>query len=225
MWEKVPEPAYKYVFFDLDGTLSDSGLGITNSVAYALKKMGVGEVRRSWLYKFVGPPLLESFEKFCGLSEKDAMLAVKHYREYYRERGIFENCMYEGVGELLRNLFEQKRTLALATSKPQVFAEQILDSYGIRKYFHSVVGSNLDGTRVRKDEILEHALAKCGVCDLSRAVMVGDREYDILGAKRAGVRSLGVTYGYGSKGELERAGADYIADSLEDVARILADAI
>lgn len=212
---------YEYILFDLDGTLTDSGTGITNSVMYALKKHGVDVKDRSELYKFVGPPLHGSFQNYYGFTKEEADKAVEYYREYYRDKGIFENLLYDGIDDLLRKLQDSGRTLILATSKPTVFAKQILESFDIAKYFTYIVGSNLDGTMVKKDEIIKCAIESCGIIDLSKVVMVGDREHDIIGAKKTGVGSIGVLYGYGNRNELENAGADFIADTVDDIWNIL----
>lgn len=212
---------YQTVLFDLDGTLTDPGIGITNSVAYALEKYGIRTADRSELYKFIGPPLQDSFEMFYGFSGKDARKAVDYYREYYKDKGIYENRLYEGMDTLLQSLCDAGRTLLVATSKPEAFARQILDHFAISRYFTYIAGSNMDGTRARKDEVIAYALEAGSIPDLSSAVMVGDREYDIAGAKRAGIDSIGVLFGYGSRQELEEAGADYIAKLPEDIGPII----
>ena len=212
---------YEVVLFDLDGTLTDPGAGITNSVAYALKKYGILTEDRTKLYKFIGPPLHESFEVFYGFSEEQAKEAVDYYREYYSDRGIFENVVYEGIKELLVQLKEAGKTLLVATSKPEMFARMILEHFGLTKYFDYIAGANMDGSRTRKDEVILYALMEGDVTDLSKAVMIGDREHDILGAKKVGVDSAGVLYGYGSLEELRAAGADYIVERVEDIADVV----
>lgn len=212
---------YEYLLFDLDGTLTDPVLGITNSVMYALKKYGIEVNDRRELYKFIGPPLTDSFENFYGFSKAEAVNAVEYYREYYREKGIFENTVYDGIETLLKTLKDNGRTLLLATSKPKVFAEQILEYFKIAEYFTFVAGSNLDGTRVKKGEVIKYALENCMNIDLSKAVMIGDREHDIIGAKEAGMDSIGVLFGYGSRDELEKAGADKIVESVAKLRRVL----
>jgi phosphoglycolate phosphatase len=188
---------------------------------YALKKYGIDVKDRSELYKFVGPPLHGSFQNYYGFTKEEADKAVEYYREYYRDKGIFENLLYDGMEVFLKKLHDSGRTLILATSKPTVFAKQILESFDIAKYFTYIVGSNLDGTMVKKDEIIKCAIKSCGIIDLSKVVMVGDREHDIIGAKKAGVGSIGVLYGYGNRNELENAGADFIADTVDDIWNIL----
>jgi len=210
---------FQYLLFDLDGTLTDPAIGITNSIMYALKKFGIEVNDRSELYMFIGPPLEESFKKYCGFLQKDAKRAVEYYREYYRDRGIFENKVYDGIDELLKLMKEKGKTILLATSKPEVFAKQILEHFNLAGYFDFVAGSELDGSRVNKDEVIRYALDSCNIKDLSKAIMIGDREYDITGAKKIGIKSMGVLYGYGDRRELEKAGADYIMDTVEDIKR------
>ena len=214
---------YQVVLFDLDGTVTDSGPGIMNSVQYALGRFGIENPDRAVLRRFVGPPLNDSFERFYGFSTEEAMKAVQYYREYYSAGGIFENTVYDGMEETLRRLKEAGCRIYLATSKPQVFSEQILDHFGLTPFFDGIVGSFLDGTRVNKAEVVEEALRQAGITDenLSSAVMVGDREYDIIGAHKHGIAAIGVLFGYGSREELEKAGADGIAAAPEDILRIL----
>ncbi len=212
---------YDVILFDLDGTLTDPGLGITNSVAHALNKYGITVNDRKELYKFIGPPLHESFEKFYGFSRKKAMQAVEYYREYYKVKGIYENSVYDGIENLLVKLKERGKKIVLATSKPEVFAREILRHFSLDKYFFYAAGSNLDGTRTNKAEVIDYALSACEVCDKSTVVMIGDREHDIIGANKNGIESLGVLFGYGNRKELEAAGATYIAERVEDIEKIL----
>ena len=207
--------------FDLDGTLTDPGEGITNSVAYALKKWGIEVNDKRELYSFIGPPLSASFKKYFGFSEDDALKSVEYYREYFRERGIFENEVYGGVPNLLATLKEAGKTLILATSKPEGFAKQILDHFDLAKYFTAVAGATMDEKRTNKAEVIRYALEKLGVKERSHILMVGDREHDILGAKAVGLMSLGVLYGYGDRAELTAAGADLLAETPMDVCRII----
>ena len=211
----------EYVFFDLDGTLTDSGLGITNSVAYSLEKHGIEVSSREDLYKFVGPPLVDSFMKYYGFSLEGARKAVDAYREYYRERGIFENEVYDGVRELLEALRCAGKKIVLATSKPEIFAKKILSYFELDGYFCCVVGAMLDETRTKKSDVISYALSCCGNPTLDSVIMVGDREHDILGAKENGIRSIGVLYGYGTREELSEAGADFIAKTPKDIEKII----
>lgn len=212
---------YEYIIFDMDGTLTESGTGIINSVVYALEKHGIKVKNRSKLDKFVGPPLWESFEKYYGFSKEEARKAVEDYREYYIERGMFENVLYDGIEALLQQLQKNRKKILVATSKPEVFAKQILEHFELAPYCSCIAGSTLDGSRVNKNEVIQRALEIASVTDLSKAVMIGDREHDILGAKKTGLDSIGVLYGYGDRLELEQAGADYIAETVKDIGKIL----
>lgn len=200
----------KHILFDLDGTLTDPGAGITRSVQYALKKYGIEVDDLTGLYPFIGPPLKESFQKFFGFDQAEAREAVAAYREYFSERGIYENQLYQGVAEMLERLRSAGQTLLLATSKPTVYAEKILRHFKIDEYFQFISGSELDGSRTDKAEVIEQALEQSRVSDRTRAIMVGDREHDVIGAKKAGLAVIGVLYGYGDREELSRAGADFI---------------
>lgn len=213
---------YNVILFDLDGTLTDSGIGITNSVKYSLRKFGIDMTdSEQQLNKFIGPPLHESFQMFCGFTKEESAKAVKYYREYYKETGLFENTVYEGIEELLVKLKESGRKIIVATSKPELFARQILDHFGLAKYFTYIAGANMDETRTNKLEVIAYALESCGIEDLSNVIMIGDREYDIFGAKAIGVDSIGVLYGYGSLEELTNANATYIAEKVEDIYEII----
>lgn len=209
------------ILFDLDGTLTDPFEGITNSVAYALKKMGITPPKNSELKKFIGPPLAESFEKFYGLSKEESYKAVDIYREYFAPKGIFENTIFKGIPEMLASLKNAEKRLALATSKPTVFAEKILKHFNIDKYFDVVVGSNLDGSMTDKAQVVAAALKGLGAVEPSTTVMVGDRSHDIIGGIKNGICTVGVTFGYGTKEELEQFHADYIADSVDELKNIL----
>lgn len=208
---------YDYIFFDLDGTLTDSGDGIVNSVIYALKRFGIDKSREE-LYKFVGPPLLYSFKEFCGFSESDAERAVTYYREYFADKGIFENRVYDGIKEVLTKLRDSGRSLCVATSKPQEYTLKILDKFGLSEYFDYVFGSSMNGNDSSKEIIIRRAAEHSGA-DALKCLMVGDRRFDIEGAKKNGLASVGVLYGYGSRDELLEAGADYIAEIPEDILR------
>ena len=208
---------YKTVLFDLDGTLTDPGLGITNSVMYALNKFNIKVEDRTSLYKFIGPPLKESYEKYYHLSDEEITRAVAYYREYFSEKGIYENELYNGITEVLKQIKSSGRQVILATSKPEEFAVEILKYFKIDQYFDFVAAATMDGTRNNKADIIAYALELGKITDLQSAVMIGDREYDINGAKVAGLDSIGVLYGYGSREELESAGATYIAERVEDI--------
>ena len=209
------------IFFDLDGTLTDPGIGITNSVAHAYRHYGMDVPERHELYKFIGPPLVWSFMTYCGFTESKAKEAVEVYREYFHDRGLFENELYKGIPELLSELKKSGRHLVLATSKPDVFSVRILEHFDLAKYFEFVAAATMNETRTNKHDIIEYAIESLNIPDRSQLVMVGDREHDAIGAKKSGVASIGVLYGYGSRQELENAGADMIAASVEELKQIL----
>lgn len=212
--------SYRYIFFDLDGTLTDPGMGITNSVLYALKKFGIEE-ERSKVYCFIGPPLLDSFRKYYGFSPEGAREAVVAYREYYSVTGILENAVYEGIEALLADLQKAGKILVLATSKPEVFARQILEHFGLAKYFTVIAGATMSETRTQKDEVIRYAMELCGLSEGEEIVMIGDRKYDILGARACGVDSIGVTFGYGSREELEATAPIALAEDVAELRKIL----
>lgn len=204
---------------DLDGTLTDPKEGITKCVQYALSYFGIEEEQEN-LMRFIGPPLVDSFMEFYGLPRDKALLAVEKYRERFADKGIFENKVYEGVENMLQKLVDTGHIIVLATSKPKVFADIIVKKYRLRPYLKLVSGSELDGTRNAKDEVIEYAIEKLG-CDRERTIMVGDRKQDIEGAKKCKIASCGVRFGYAEPGELENAGADYIADDIKELQNIL----
>jgi len=212
---------FTYLFFDLDGTLTDSADGIINSVLYTLKKWGIDETDREKLRKFVGPPLKDSFAKYYGFKpeEMDRMLSV--YREYFEERGMFENSVYPGIPELLAKLKAQGKKIVLATSKPEKYSIIILKHFGLYEYFDYFSGATMDEKRVEKADIIEYGIETIGIADRSQVLMIGDREHDIIGAKKAGVKSCGVLYGFGDLEELLAAGADFIVDTPEDIGKIV----
>ena len=206
----------QYLLFDLDGTLTDPMVGITSSVQYALEKFGVRVRYLKELIPFIGPPLAESFQKFYGFSKEDAERAIQYYREYYAPKGIFENEVYEGISEMLAHLTEAGFTLLVATSKPTVFAKKVLKHFGIEDYFSFVGGSELDGSRTKKAEVISYILKICGI-RAKEAIMIGDRRHDIEGGKACGLESVGVLYGYGTEQELTEAGADHIIRTVAEL--------
>jgi len=201
---------FEYILFDLDGTITDSGEGITKSVQYALKSFDILVDNLEDLNKFIGPPLKDSFKKYYNFDDKKAELGLKKYREYYAEKGIFENNLYDGIVELLDTLAKNNKKIILATSKPEVYAKQILKYFKIDKYFNFVAGSDFEETRVKKGDVIKYALEGAKISELSKVIMVGDREYDIIGAKENNIKSIGVLYGYGDVVELTQARAEYI---------------
>ena len=212
---------YRHILFDLDGTLTDPFEGITNSVVHALKRYNVEVSDKKELRCFIGPPLVESFMKYFGFTEADAKNAVEVYREHFGTKGLFENRLYDGIPEVLQRLRESGKTVIMATSKPEVYARRIAEHFDIAKYFDYMAGSELNGTRIAKTEVIEYALDTLGITDRESCLMIGDRLHDINGAKKSGMRSVGVLWGYGSKEELEAAGADYICPSVENLLDII----
>jgi len=215
---------YDYILLDLDGTVSDPMVGICTSVQYGLHKMGIEVPDIKVLTPFIGPPLRDSFRNYYNIPEEDIEKVVAYYRERFSTVGLFENDLYPGMEEMLRDLKNSGKHLALASSKPRVFVEQILDHFHISEYFEVIMGSELDGTRENKIEIIEECLrlfSKDAPVEKEKCVMVGDRKYDIEAAVKAGLPSIGVTYGYGSREELETAGAGKIIDTVEELKRVL----
>ena len=208
---------YDYFLFDLDGTIVDSGLGITNSVMYSLKKWNIDEPDRKKLYRFVGPPLYESYEKFYGFSKDDARKAVDVYREYYSEKGVLEYELYDGIADVLKQLKARGKTVILATSKPEIFAKKILSHAGLTPYFDFIAGATLDGSLINKEDVIAFALSNFPNFKPKKAVMIGDRMHDIEGAIKNNLDSIGVLYGYGDKKELTDAKATYIVEKALDI--------
>ena len=213
--------SYSTILFDLDGTISDSSQGIINSIIYALEKYDINDYEMSLLRKFLGPPLHESFEKFMGFDKEKSLQAVKLYREYFSSKGLFENEIYGGVSDLLQNLKENGKALIVATSKPQLFTDRIMEHFNLAKYFDFIAGSNMDTTRSKKAEVIEYALSECNIKDKSKVVMIGDRAEDMIGAQTVGVDSIGVEYGYGTFDELKNAGATYIVKTVGELKDLL----
>lgn len=208
---------YRYVLFDLDGTISDPKVGICTCVQYALKDFGIDEPDIDKLEPFIGPPLRDSFKEFYGFSDEDAEKATAKYRERFSTIGKFENEIYPGIPELLRDLKKKGKCIAIASSKPTVFVEDILSHFEIREYFDVVVGSELDGSRDTKEAVLDYTLRQMfpdGNIEYDEVVMIGDRKFDIEAAHKLGVGNIGVSYGYGSREELEEAGADKIVNTV-----------
>lgn len=212
---------YKYIFFDLDGTLTDSAEGITNCVAYALEKFGIQESDKDALRRFVGPPLVPAFMEFYGFNEENAKKAVEHYRERFASIGIFENSVYDGVRELLESLKEKGYTLVIATSKPETYAKRIAEHFDIAKYFTYIAGATFDGKIGTKTEVIEYAIKALNISNRRDAVMIGDRYHDVEGAHNTGLDCIGVLYGYGSRDELAEHGAKLIAQTPLDIEKLL----
>ncbi|WNF23477.1 HAD family hydrolase [Mesobacillus jeotgali] len=213
--------AYNVILLDLDGTITDPKVGITKSVQYALRKMGKAAPNVDQLEGFIGPPLQVSFAEYFDFDEHQTEMAIDFYRERFKEKGIFENELYPNIPDLLKFLKEQSFSLAVATSKPTVFADQILKHFKIEHYFDLVVGSNLDGTRTSKTEIIEYILNEYHQHMPEDFIMIGDRKHDIEGACNNGIDSIGVLYGYGSLEELRNSRPVYIVESVEQLREVL----
>lgn len=209
---------YKAVLFDLDGTLTESGEGITRSVQYALEKIGKPEPDLEKLRVFVGPPLLEQFMKYAGLDEETGREAVAFYRERYNVTGIYENRVYPGIPEALEELRRRGYLLAVASSKPEHYVKQILDYFHLTEYFREIVGSEMNGTRTKKSQVIEEALRRLKLTEhREQVLMIGDKEHDVFGAREAGVECVAVSYGYGSMEELRSAGPLQIVNSAQEL--------
>lgn len=211
----------KYILFDLDGTLTDPMLGITKSVQYALNKFGIEIEDLNQLCKFIGPPLKDSFMEFHNFTEKDASKAITYFREYFSTKGLYENEVFDNIEDMLISLKEQNKSLIIATSKPTVFAEKILEHFNLKKYFDFISGSNLDNTRTKKADVIKYALEENGLTDISEIIMIGDREHDVIGAKSLGIECIGILHGYGSYDELSNSGAEYIVKDVNELHSLL----
>lgn len=211
----------KYILFDLDGTVTDPMIGITKSVQYALNKFDIKVEDLNELCKFIGPPLKDSFMNFYNFTEEDALNAITYYREYFSTKGLYENTVYENFEDMLISLKEKNKSLIIATSKPTVFAEKILEHFNLKKYFDFIAGSNLDNTRTKKADVISYALEQQGITEVSEIIMIGDREHDVIGAKALNIESIGVLHGYGSYDELSNSGANYIVKDVKELHSLL----
>lgn len=209
------------LLFDLDGTLVNSKEGIVKSVYYALHALDIEESEPEKLERFIGPPLEESFREFYQLNDTGVRKAVELYRERYKKKGVYECSLYPGIDAALQALHEQGKRICLATSKPQVFAEQILDMHHVRQYFQCIVGATLDSSMIHKADIIREVMRQLPVATPDQLVMIGDRRYDIEGAKACGIKSIGVEYGFAEQNELQDAGADYIVPDVPALLSLL----
>ena len=223
MYVRNPEVSgvkYQYLLFDLDGTLTNPYEGITKSFQYALNAYGI-EAEQSELTFVIGPPLTDVFCDVYGFDEAKAIEALAKYRERFSDVGWRENEIIDGVPQMLEELKGAGKTLCLATSKPEVYAIKILELFDIYKYFDVVVGAELDGSVCEKHQIIGKVLKRLDNPPLDKAVMIGDRKHDVIGAKRCNIASLGVKTGFAEDGELEEAGADFICDTIEELTEFL----
>ncbi|MEI5989624.1 HAD family hydrolase [Enterococcus crotali] len=212
---------YKTILFDLDGTITNSGEGIIQSVCYALNKLKLPIPDQEELYSFIGPPLNDTFKDMYHLDKQATEQAVGYYREYYQDKGMYENHLYEGILELLTDLNQAGCSLYIATSKPEIYAKQIITHFNLDRYFVGIYGASLDGKRSKKSEVIRYALSEAKITQLEETIMIGDRSHDILGAKENHLASLGVLYGFGDLAELETAGADFIAATPKEIEKII----
>jgi phosphoglycolate phosphatase len=211
----------KHLLFDLDGTLTNPKEGITKSVQYALNAFGIKVDNRDELCTFIGPPLKDSFMEFYNFSEEDAKKAVLFYREYFREKGMLDNKVYDGVEEVLKFFVKQGKKLYVASSKPEIFVRKILEHFELDSYFTFMGGADLNGTRDNKADVIRYVMNECGLTDRFSMVMIGDRKHDILGAREVSIDSVGVLYGFGSRQELEEAGAGQIVETIFGLQNLL----
>ena len=214
---------FQYVLFDLDGTLTDPKTGITSCLQYALADAGIEEPDLDKLEPFIGPPLTDSFREFYGFDDEQIKRAIDKYHERFDEKGIFENEIIEGIPELLKALKDAGRRVSIASSKPRPLVIRILEHFEIAQYFDTVVGSEFDGRFATKEAVVEEALKQLvpSVYEKEDVAMVGDRKFDIQGARAHGLTGIGVSFGYAGEHELEDAGADYIVDTVEELQRLL----
>lgn len=214
---------YQYLLFDLDGTLTNPKEGITKCVQYALRSFGIEEPDLDKLEPFIGPPLLDSFMEYYNMTPEQARTALEKYRERFRDIGIFENEVFTGVPEMLEILQKKGKKLVIASSKPEEYVLRILEKYGIRAFFHEVVGASMDEKRSAKADVIEEAFRRLQITEEKKAqvLMIGDRKHDVEGAKACGIRCLGVYVGFAKPGELEQAGADYIVHTVEEMSQFL----
>ena len=212
---------YDLALFDLDGTLTDSGIGIVNSVSFALTHFGIRVNDSRELNRFVGPPLWNSFREFYGFNDEQVSEAIEKYREYYNVKGIFENRLYDGITEILDGLAVSGMKLAVATSKPTKYAKIILEHFEVSHYFDLILGSEMDGTRSDKAEVIGCVLDELDGSRSMRTVMIGDRKHDMIGANAHGIDCVGVLWGYGDRVELETANATRIIVSTNELSHII----
>ena len=205
------------ILFDLDGTLTDSAPGIIETMQYALNKKGI--IPPDDLHFILGPPLIDTFINTFHMSQQSAKEAYQYYYKRYAEKGMYQNSVFEGVKEMLSELKKHGKKLAVATSKSENFANEIIEHFELSEYFDCIAGNHLN-TRDTKAKVVCYALEQLQ-CNPESAILVGDRMYDIIGGKTAGVNVIGVLYGYGEMQELQQYGADAIAKTPQDVVEII----
>lgn len=213
---------FDLVLFDLDGTLTDSGPGIKDCVSRVLVQMGFPALPQDTLRRFIGPPLYDSYVKFCHMTPEEAQEGIDRYRALYREDGVFNNEVYDGIPSVLEELRAAGKTLAVATSKPEPMALEVLSHFGLEKYFAVISAADESDHGGGKEELILPVLKKFSVSP-SRAVMIGDTKFDAAGARNAGTQFLGVLFGFGTEEEMRREGATAFAHSPRDITRLLLD--
>ncbi len=211
----------KYILLDLDGTIIDPKQGITKAIRHALQEQDILLEEDDGLSRFIGPPLRDVMKDSFGFNDEETEDIVVAYREYFAETGLYECELYDGIRELLIKLKEAGKILITATSKPEVYAIRILKHLGLDECFHDICGATLDNSRTSKESVIQYALTKNNIINTEEVVMIGDRLHDIEGARANNLPSIGVLYGYGSRGELEAAGANYIAKDASDLYNII----
>lgn len=217
--------ALRYVLFDLDGTLTDPALGITNCVMYALEKFNIHPSCREELYPYIGPPLTHSFAQFHGLSAEDAERAVAYYRERFSTVGLYENEVFAGIPALLEELTNNGLTLLVATSKPEEFTNRILEHFDLARYFAFVAGCTLSGLRPTKADVIAYIREKYPEISAQNTWMIGDRKFDVEGAHKCGLPAVGVLFGYGDRAEMEAEKADFIVEDIPALRDLLLENI
>ena len=210
---------YDLIMFDLDGTLVNSEEGVTKTVQYALSACGIEENNQDTLRRCIGPPLIDAFMEYYGMTEAEGLKALEKYRERYKTTGVYENEIFPDVEYVLKTLKENGKKVALATSKPHIFAREVLKSFNLTKYFDIIVGAEFDGTRNDKADVIKEVLNQAG--EYKKPVMIGDRKHDVEGAKKNGLPCIGVSFGFAPEGELEEYGAIAIADDMNNLLEIL----
>lgn len=215
-----PLHSFTHLLFDLDGTLTESAPGIMNSARYALSYYGVNDVPDSTLRKFIGPPLMDSFQNMFGFSPEKAREAMKKYREYFADKGLFENSVYPEIKDTLTALKEQGKHLFVATSKPEIYTDRILEKFELTHFFEDVCGSDIEETRSAKDQVIAYLIEKNhleGEKQAGKILMIGDRLHDIIGAHKNGIPCCACLWGYGNREEFKEFEADYVIEKPEDL--------
>ena len=215
-----PLSSYRYLFFDLDGTLTESAPGIMNSARYALAQYGITDVPDSTLRKFIGPPLMDSFQELFGFSSEKAREAMKKYREYFAEKGLFENSVYEGIRETLTLLKSQGKHLFVATSKPEIYTNRILEKFDLTHFFEFVGGADIEETRSEKAKVIRYVVDEARLEEERQnglILMIGDRKHDIIGAHKNEIPCCACLWGYGSQEEFNENGADFVISAPQEL--------